>query len=187
MIWQGHVKRSDLQEQGEHRIPGDKYLPYDESLRIPLIVRGPGVPAGRTVRGQVSNVDFAPTLLDVLGLRADVSLPGLSLLPMIDQGRRLRDAVVSTTVRGMMVRTETSKLWYDHRARDGELYDLAADPDELDNLYGVRESAELRRALFERLLHIRMEDDYRDALPTEREKRLQREVWSAYEPEVVVG
>ncbi len=33
--------------QGEHRIPGDKFLPYDESLRVPLIMRGPGVPAGR--------------------------------------------------------------------------------------------------------------------------------------------
>ena len=35
------------------RSPGDKYLPYEESLRIPFILRGPGVPAGRTVRGQV--------------------------------------------------------------------------------------------------------------------------------------
>ena len=35
--------------QGEHRIPGDKYLPYDESLKVPLIVRGPGVPQGQKV------------------------------------------------------------------------------------------------------------------------------------------
>ena len=48
--------------QGQHRITGDKYLPYEESLRIPLILRGPGVPAGRRVRGQISNIDFAPTL-----------------------------------------------------------------------------------------------------------------------------
>src|SRR5215211_745472 len=45
--------------QGEHRIPGDKFLPYEESLRVPFILRGPGVPAGRTIRGQVSNIDFA--------------------------------------------------------------------------------------------------------------------------------
>ena len=48
--------------QGEHRIPGDKYLPYEESLRVPFILRGPGIPAGRTVHGQVANIDFAPTL-----------------------------------------------------------------------------------------------------------------------------
>ena len=51
--------------QGEHRITGDKFLPYEESLRVPLIIRGPGVPKGQTVDGQVSNIDFAPTLLDV--------------------------------------------------------------------------------------------------------------------------
>ena len=55
--------------QGQHRIPGDKFLPYEESLRVPLILRGPGVPAGRTVRGQVANIDFAPTLLDAARAR----------------------------------------------------------------------------------------------------------------------
>ncbi len=48
--------------QGEHRIPGDKFLPYEESVKVPFIVRGPGVRANKTVRGQVSNIDFAPTL-----------------------------------------------------------------------------------------------------------------------------
>ena len=37
--------------QGEHRITGDKFLPYEESLRIPLMIRGPGVPKDRTVEG----------------------------------------------------------------------------------------------------------------------------------------
>ncbi len=37
--------------QGEHRIPGDKFLPYEESIRIPLIIRGPGVPAGQDDQG----------------------------------------------------------------------------------------------------------------------------------------
>ena len=55
--------------QGEHRITGDKFLPYEESLRVPFILRGPGIPAGRTVHGQVSNVDFAPTLLDLAKAR----------------------------------------------------------------------------------------------------------------------
>src|SRR6185295_19173353 len=51
--------------QGQHRITGDKYLPYDESIRVPFVLRGPGIPAGETVHGQVSNIDFAPTLVDV--------------------------------------------------------------------------------------------------------------------------
>src|SRR5207237_10641378 len=35
--------------QGQHRIPGDKFLPYEESLRVPFILRGPAVPAGRVI------------------------------------------------------------------------------------------------------------------------------------------
>src|SRR5437764_12884432 len=67
--------------QGQHRIPGDKFLPYDESLRVPLILRGPGVPAGQTVHGPVSNIDFAATLLDVANAHAGWAQAGVSLLP----------------------------------------------------------------------------------------------------------
>ena len=48
--------------QGEHRITGDKFLPYEESIKIPLIMRGPGVPKGKTIDTQVSNVDLPPPL-----------------------------------------------------------------------------------------------------------------------------
>ncbi len=71
--------------QGEHRIPGDKFLPYEESLRVPLIIRGPGVPKDRTVKGQVSNIDFAPTLLDAADAKAGRTMDGVSLLPTIAQ------------------------------------------------------------------------------------------------------
>ncbi|MQA74651.1 MAG: sulfatase-like hydrolase/transferase, partial [Solirubrobacterales bacterium] len=77
--------------QGEHRIPGDKFLPYEESLRVPLIVRGPGVPAGRTVHGQVSNIDFAPTLVDAADARARRVMDGVSLLPTIRKPKRRPD------------------------------------------------------------------------------------------------
>jgi N-acetylglucosamine-6-sulfatase len=69
--------------QGEHRIPGDKFLPYEESIRVPFILRGPGVPAGKTVRGQVSNVDFAPTLVDIARARAGRTMDGVSLMPTV--------------------------------------------------------------------------------------------------------
>src|SRR3954471_9431579 len=56
--------------QGQHRIPRDQVLPCDESLLVPLVLRGPGIPKGRTVRGQVTNIDFAATLLDVARAKA---------------------------------------------------------------------------------------------------------------------
>ena len=74
--------------QGEHRIPGDKFLPYEESLRVPLIIRGPGVPKGQTVHGQVSNIDFAPTLLDLANAKAGRTMDGVSLLPTIRNPKR---------------------------------------------------------------------------------------------------
>ena len=69
--------------QGQHRITGDKYLPYDESLRIPFILRGPGIPANRTIHGQVSNIDFAPTLIDVAKATAGRIMDGVSLMPTV--------------------------------------------------------------------------------------------------------
>src|SRR3954454_16478831 len=69
--------------QGEHRVPGDKFLPYEESLKVPLVIRGPGIPKGQTVDGQVSNIDFAPTLLDMANAKAGRTMDGVSLLPTI--------------------------------------------------------------------------------------------------------
>jgi arylsulfatase A-like enzyme len=80
--------------QGEHRIPGDKFLPYEESLRVPFILRGPGVPAGRTMRGQVSNIDFAATLLDVANARPGRTLDGVSLMPAVRKRKQRPNRIV---------------------------------------------------------------------------------------------
>ena len=52
---------------GEHRIKRGKNRPYEEAIRIPLMVSGPGVLDGRTVEAPVANVDIAPTLLNLAG------------------------------------------------------------------------------------------------------------------------
>ena len=67
--------------QGEHRITGDKFLPYEESLQVPLVMRGPGVPEGKTISRQVGNMDMAPTLVDVANAKAGRKMDGISLLP----------------------------------------------------------------------------------------------------------
>jgi N-acetylglucosamine-6-sulfatase len=140
--------------QGEHRIPGDKYLPYEESLRVPFIIRGPGVPAGKVVHGQVSNIDFAPTLVDVAGARAGRTMDGASLVPTIrHHGKRPRRAIeieapaplfeqdvpinawdrpyrgVRTGRYTYVVYTETGdEELYDRRADPHQLRSVAADP-----------------------------------------------------------
>jgi len=51
--------------QGQHRLVTGKYLAYDPSARVPLVIRGPGIPRGETSGELVTNADFAPTVLDI--------------------------------------------------------------------------------------------------------------------------
>jgi arylsulfatase A-like enzyme len=64
---------------GEHRLPDEKINVYEESVRVPLALRGPGVPVGRVRRDLVANVDLAPTILDAAGGKAGLEMDGRSL------------------------------------------------------------------------------------------------------------
>lgn len=68
---------------GNHRFPSGKDAPYEESIRVPLLVRGPGVPAGVTLPHDVSNVDIAPTLADLAQAQAPGFVDGRSLVPLL--------------------------------------------------------------------------------------------------------
>jgi N-acetylglucosamine-6-sulfatase len=135
--------------QGQHRIPGDKFLPYEESLRVPLILRGPGVPAGKTVRGQVSNIDFAATLLDVARARAGRTMDGVSLMSTVRHPNRHPNKIVEieaprplfeqdVPVNGWDrpykgVRTERYTYVVYNETGEEELYDRRVDPGQLLN------------------------------------------------------
>jgi N-acetylglucosamine-6-sulfatase len=53
--------------QGEHRVPLGKMLPYDPTTQVPLPIRGPRLPRGRTTKALVGNIDLAPTILNAAG------------------------------------------------------------------------------------------------------------------------
>jgi arylsulfatase A-like enzyme len=138
--------------QGEHRITGDKFLPYEESLRIPLILRGPGVPKNRTIEGQVGNIDFAPTLLDAANAKgkAKRTMDGVSLLPTARRPARRPNRVLQIEALAPLfegnipinawdrpytgVRTDryTYVVWTE--TSEEELYDRQLDPYQLTNL-----------------------------------------------------
>ena len=139
--------------QGQHRVTGDKFLPYEESLKVPLIIRGPGVKKGATVAGQVSNVDFAPTLLDFADAKAGRRMDGLSLLPTLRKPRKRPDRALAIEALAPLfpggnipinawdqpytgVRTDqyTYVVWT--QTGETELYDRTADPYQLDNVSG---------------------------------------------------
>jgi N-acetylglucosamine-6-sulfatase len=67
---------------GAHRLR-HKMVPYDESLRVPLAISGPGVPTGVEDRF-VTNADFVPTLLDLAGAEVTDDLDGRSLVPLFE-------------------------------------------------------------------------------------------------------
>lgn len=107
---------------------------YDENLHIPFIVAGPGVPRGKVVSGLASNIDSAPTLLDLAGLPPLADAEGHSLVPMI-QGKtsEMNPYIYAEEDLGILARSVRSKnyrlikyLW------DGktQLFDLNHDPGE---------------------------------------------------------
>lgn len=146
-----------LDEHGEQT---HGYTLYDATLRVPLLVRGPGVPVGRVVRGPVRTVDIAPTLLARLGLPGPEPTDGEDLAPLWRGEERAGARVAYAEALAPRFDHGWSPLFAARserflyvRAPRPELYDLEADPRQLENLLedGAPEAraaaAELERRL----------------------------------------
>ena len=72
---------------GQHRLPGDKRHLYEHNVRIPMVMRGPGIAAGSTIDGIVLNIDVAPTIVDLVtggdGSGVPDDMDGRSFLPLL--------------------------------------------------------------------------------------------------------
>ena len=126
----------------------DKRWMYEESLRMPLIVRWPGVVEAGTVNNQmVSNLDFAETFLDLADVDVPADMQGRSIVPLLE-GKSpddWRDSFyyhyyefpgAHSVQRHYGVRTDRYKLIHFYQIDEWELYDLQEDPDELVSRYG---------------------------------------------------
>jgi len=115
---------------------------YDASLRIPMLMAGPGVGRGERVPCQVRGMDLAPTVLDLIGMQRPETFEGESLRPLWEAGcpADLRLSVAATVEppwleqpgAELALRTDGPMRfkYVQHRRSDDELYDLIADPDE---------------------------------------------------------
>jgi choline-sulfatase len=133
-----------------------KHCFYEGSVRVPLIVAGPGLPQQQRRSQLASLIDLFPTLLDLNGLEQPAGLEGVSLGPAITRDAVVdRDAVFSEFYDGgpaeRMIRTERWK--YIHTEGDiCQLYDLQSDPLERTNLIGDPQYAAVCRDLEARVL-----------------------------------
>lgn len=130
----------------------DKRFMYEPGLRVPLLVRGPGIRAGSTPEAFVANIDLAPTFLDLAGLPIPDFMQGRSLVPLLRGEppadwrtsvyyRYYHDPGHHNTAAHYGVRTATHKLIYYWKKNAYELFDLAADPCEQHNLLHDAEEA----------------------------------------------
>jgi arylsulfatase A-like enzyme len=158
---------------GNHRREIGKYNQFQGTVNVPFYVRGPGIAAGSTYDDVAGNIDIAPTIADITGAQAPADVDGLSLLPRLQGGEplsrryfllgRALTPTNTTTANGLEEAPETyvestrsselndftgvtngryKLIRYTHLGHE-ELYDLANDPYELDNLLAHDEASYL--------------------------------------------
>ena len=149
--------------QGEHRIPSGKVLPYEESIHLPLLVRGPGIAPGTVLPQLVGNIDLAPTIAQMARVKPGVIVDGVSLLGLLKRRTwtETRDSIVleagpfdkpSQEYTGL----RTSRYMFAvYGNGEEELYDLQVDPYELENRSFDPAYTAVRAELTDRLQRLR--------------------------------
>lgn len=165
--------------QGEHRIFNAAWA-YEPSIRVPLVIRAPGSADPFIERRLVQNVDIAPTITELTGVRPGLRPDGTSLVPLLRRedvrwrqetyfeylGDRER---YDSPPPYIAIRTDRHKLIvYADGSR--ELFDVGEDPHEMRNLAGTTEASEIEGPLYRRLGRLttrgRLPSPTRSASPT---------------------
>ena len=165
---------------GDHGLY-DKRFMYEESIRMPFLVRWPGVIKPGSVQAAMGiNPDFAPTFLEAAGLPVPADMQGRSLMPLFKgkvpadwRGswyyRYYHDPGDHNTRAHYGVRTTTHKLIYFWKKDQWEMYDLVADPGEMHNLYSDPAQAEtvskLKAELYRLKKELKDDDQFADKQP----------------------
>ncbi|KAF5647906.1 arylsulfatase [Fusarium sp. NRRL 52700] len=143
---------------GQHRLPPGKECGFDEDIRVPLFIRGPGVSSGSVENAVTTHIDLAPTILRLAGadLRSDFDGTPIPVLPSQENKRHEHVAVEywggaiaegaiggfgqifaqNNTYKGVRIVHEDYNLYYSTWCNnEHELYDLKTDPGQLNNLF----------------------------------------------------
>jgi arylsulfatase A-like enzyme len=141
----------------------DKRWMYEESLRMPLIVRWPKVTPPASRNGQiVQNIDFAATFLDIAGIEIPEDIQGNSIVPLLNEQvpENWRDVAYyhyyaypdwHMVQPHYGIRSDRYKLIHFYTTDEWEMFDLKNDPDEMQNVYSNPEYRQIVKTMTERL------------------------------------
>jgi arylsulfatase A-like enzyme len=146
---------------GEHGLI-DKRQAYEESMRVPLLAIGKGIPPGAKIPEMVQNIDIAPTILELAGVRIPKNMDGESFAPLLKGNKKeWRDTIYyeyfwerpfPQTPTVFAVRTNQYKfIRYQGIWDINELYDIQNDPNEMNNLIRSPEHQDIAKKLDESL------------------------------------
>lgn len=147
----------------------DKRFMYEESMKMPLMMRYPAAIApGTEIKAMTQNIDFAPTFLDLCGIEVPESMQGESFVPLLDGSTPdgWRESLYyhfyecpgfHNVQRHYGIRTDRYKLIHFYTIDKWELYDLENDPHEMTNIYGTPGTEQLTADLKARLEELQKE------------------------------
>ncbi|WP_353565315.1 sulfatase/phosphatase domain-containing protein [Haloferula sargassicola] len=147
----------------------DKRWMFEESLKMPFLIRWPGVvKPGTRSQAMIQNIDYAPTFLEAAGVEVPADIQGRSLLPVLENAGRApsgwRDAIYYAYYENAAVhevpvhdgiRTGRAKLMYFPRTREWQLFDLEKDPHEMRSVHADPEYAPLLAGMKKRYFDLR--------------------------------
>jgi arylsulfatase A-like enzyme len=144
---------------GNHGLYLKGPTPYEDLLRVTMVVRGPSVAAGKVVNEPVSTLDLAATFYDCAGVSAPNALQSRSLANLLAGKEQKRDVAYSewhvhpsrcgVGLQLRTVRTKTHKCTFELGSGAGELYDLVNDPGEMDNRFNDPGVANVQKELYD--------------------------------------
>lgn len=153
---------------GEHRIVAKNVI-YEESIKVPLVIRAPGVPNGKITNALVASIDLAPTIANLAGLPVTQYHDGVSMKPLLlNPQATLRDTLLieyynnNTKHYEAAVRTLSHKYAETYNSNtksfDSELYDMVNDPYELNNIASDASQQDLMNDLKQKMKALQKND-----------------------------
>jgi len=149
----------------------DKRWMYDVSMQSPLLIRWPGkIKAGSVTNQMVQNIDYAPTFLDIAGVKTPNWMQGISMKPLLMGQQKILTRknlyyhyyeypIDHYVLPHLGIRGERYKLIYFYTINEWELYDLRTDPDEQKNLISLLAYQKIKEQMKLELLRLRKQYD----------------------------